>query len=75
MLGRFSEGRVANGETDPSIHNRTAFCNSELEFLAQFRNLVYTISFTLHVRGLTDESDIVLPHCKMLSNYLIIILP
>lgn len=43
-------------------HEWNALCNLDLQYLAQFRNDIRTISFSMHVSFFTDELEIIVPN-------------
>lgn len=51
----------------PSQMIWTAFCTWEERFSPQFKNNACTISFHMHIRVFTDESEIAVPNCKIKS--------
>lgn len=47
------------------VKNWTIFCNSVLNFLAQYKNNVCAINFPIDIGTFTDEPETVAPNCIM----------
>ena len=60
---------ITFGNSNFLMNNWLTFSNKERLFLANFRNNIYAIGYPMQIRAYMEEPEIVVPYCKMYSNY------